>query len=301
MINSQNDQWTPFDLLFFLNVKDPDLIHKEADWRDLEGHSIDCNIYHPKYGYKGFVSNHKGVIATTRHPVSYIDAKTGYSVFCQYEWRMSCIHENGTYTNKDGQIIQKFDVVIPQERLAENEADFIKIYEKEITKRGLKGKQYSDSVFRDALLEHVQNLIQLHKKGTTYDKGMDVILLSLAERFKEWLKSNENIASKPLPPEPLLLDRFNEIKDKFYADNDGKPSKIQKAAMIELFCTKGYFGNNAKPKNCKNAKPKNCKNPVAIWKGIAANYFDEPIFAELESSKKKEREHHIGLVTKHFK
>lgn len=98
---------------------------------------------------------------------------------------------------------------------------------------------------------------------------------------------------QPMQVDPFLIDRFNEIKSKFYSDKGGGPSKIQKAAMIELFCNKGYFGNGAKEKGGKN--------PVAIWQSIAAKYFDEPIMAQLGSSKKSDREQHINQLKKYFK
>lgn len=134
------------------------------------------------------------------------------------------------------------------------------------------------------------------KEGGYYYRAWYLILdnhLAFSPLFEIATKYGKSKVSKPLCPEPSLFNRFDEIKEKFYNSNDGKPSKIQKAAMIDLLSNRGYFG--------KQAKPKNGKNPVRVWQSIAANYFDEPILAELESSKKNERQNHKTLLEKYLK
>lgn len=126
-----------------------------------------------------------------------------------------------------------------------------------------------------------------------YEKAkmyLNNFLLSSKQKVKSYSNKKETQLQSP---ELELPERFNEIKDKFYSDNDNSPSKIQIASFIELLCTKNYFG--------KDAKQKRGKNPVPVWKSIAVGYFDIVIIAELESSKKGDRKKHIQLLEKYFK
>lgn len=62
----------------FLSVPAPDILHRNAFWHNENGNPIDCNIYHPKYGYRGFETNtNEQVIASFQPVTGYKDEKSG--------------------------------------------------------------------------------------------------------------------------------------------------------------------------------------------------------------------------------
>lgn len=81
-----------------------------------EGQSIDCNIYHPKYG--------KQYEANFFNSVHYTDSKTGKKITCLHYFEILCVHENDIYTNKEGVQIFKKDVSFPKSKKAETGNDF---------------------------------------------------------------------------------------------------------------------------------------------------------------------------------
>lgn len=201
----------------FLSVPAPDILHKNAFWHDENDLPIDCNIYHPKYGYNGFEAPTKDVVVTSFQPVTvYRNEKTGKYIYCQYYWPMLCTADELSFINKDGARVIKVDYLqTHQTRLAESEQDFGIMYQREFKQRELPDEPAVTNVFCEQLISHVKDLQTKHKKRSSFEKDRDINVLALADKFIHYLKE--------------LMDKSQT------AVSEGTESTI-KAPVIALFC-----------------------------------------------------------------
>ncbi len=214
------------NLIQFPSVKAPDRVIKTPVTDDEIGRTVDCNIYHPKYGYKGkIVTRKKGVLSYSRaeYKISYTDPVTGNTILCQHDLQLLCCEEDGTFTNKDGIKMRFIDLVEHQTRLAEKKNDFEEIYKREIETKGLEGKEFSDDVFKDELINYLGKLIVDCKKVAAYDEvnagGSYIEILSVADRFKNWLNTITILHSVPFIGELFSkhLTISTKIKEAYYS------------------------------------------------------------------------------------
>ncbi len=151
----------------FLSVPAPDVLHKNAFLHDENDLPIDCNIYHPKYGYAGFKTYSKDIVAasfTTRH--SYKDYDTGETIYAPYYQEMVCSADGINFTNKDCKKVIKVDYLQTHlKRLAENEQDFEVIYQREFDSKKLSDTPEIRNVFCHELISHIQYLIKQHTES----------------------------------------------------------------------------------------------------------------------------------------
>lgn len=185
------------ELATFFEVTTPDATEFEL-WHDMDGESIDCNIYHPKYGYEGHMADSYRFVSTSYNPTAYQDPKTGRWIWCKDHLPLLCQHEDGTFTNKDGQqVVKKTLVWSNQKRLATNSSvDFKEIFERESIKKGVPP---TDILSRE-LTDHVQKMLQVYKDGVSY-ANRDIHLVSLAEGFIEFLNTPLAYASRRINTE----------------------------------------------------------------------------------------------------
>lgn len=180
-----------------LTVKAPDIVHKDAFIHDLKGNPIDCNIYHPeKYGYRGFVIDSLKDVVTTWNPTIYTEPKTNKKVYCIKCLNITCIEEDGTLTNKDGEKVVFVDYVQEnRKRRAESEADFIEIYNREFKTRGIEDTPEGHQYFKDGLSKHTTELINLYEVNRPFgSKSREDNLIILAQKFKKFLDSSQRLS-----------------------------------------------------------------------------------------------------------
>ncbi|GAB3955415.1 hypothetical protein GCM10028805_43020 [Spirosoma harenae] len=172
----------------FLLVKAPDIVG--FFYHDAEDNPIDCNIYHPKYGYPGHVADSYQTTITPYNARSYQDPRTGQRVWCRDFLEVLCVHEDETYTNKDGEQVLIVSRSFPQQRLASsgNPDDFKEIYDRELAKKGLTDNKFDSEFFKDSLYKHIQDLIDLHEEKTAYE-DRKFTWIGLAKEFQQYLKS----------------------------------------------------------------------------------------------------------------
>lgn len=218
-----------------LSVNVPDL---DAGFfgHDKDGQPIDCNIYHPKYGYRGFLADSRDIIPSFSECTVYRDDKTGKHVYCRYCLPMLCEHEDGHFTNKDGDEVVKAEVIFGgQKRLAEGEADFAEIFCRELAANGLTDVPATKrDVFVTELREYVTTLIQLHRDNAQYGKGRKIALIELANEFLTYLNklqvgispdagntaaNDDNISAEAKPAFSIEgASAFLEIVNGFFPD-----------------------------------------------------------------------------------
>lgn len=249
----------------FLTVPAPDVLHENAFWHDENDLPIDCNIYHHKYGYKGFETTTKEPIVTSFQPVTvYTDERTGKYIYCQYYWPMLCLDE-GTFYNKDGEKVIKVNwTQTNQKRLAENEQDFSAICQREFEKQKLTETPETKRRFYLELINHTKELIELHEKRSNYKDGRDINVLGLADRFISFVQEQANRfgtnekasktgfsgatkfdneqAAKPIQFKGLetIKKLHDELKDFF----PGKESELLKAMNGEQLKEPLFFPHN---------------------------------------------------------
>lgn len=173
--------------------------------------------------------------------------------------------------------------------------DYVKVFERQAQRNNAADLE----VYKQELINYIDNCINDLNTNTTPKERLNLSHIKSAYvNFKEWLTGynvNPNSANVKIAFGYDTL--FNSIKQKFYDDNNNDPDKIKVAALLEIFATKGYFGNEAKPKN-KNGK---IKNPVKIWEQIALKYFETPLAVQLSSKDKTDRETHKKQLQKYFR
>ncbi len=173
----------------FLSVPAPDIVHEHAFLHDLHNQPVECNIYHHKYGYKGFETKSLEPIVTSFLPVtSYQDPISGKYVYCQYYLPMLCTADEVSFFNKDGlQVIKVPFVQTNQRRHATNVADFRLICDREFTAKSLSDTPSVRLAFFEELHHHTLKLIELHRAKMQYSSGLDIALLALAQEFINYL------------------------------------------------------------------------------------------------------------------
>lgn len=184
----------------FLYVPAPDLVHEGAFyWHDENDKPIDCNVYHPKYGYPGFKTYSNDIVAAgfgTRY--SYKDYNTRETIYAPYYQQMLCSADGLNFTNKDGKKVVKVPVPpSPQRRLAENETDFEAIWQrefeartKEFTAINLRNTAEAIASIKSGIKNHVEDLKNLHKAKCKYEELNHEVLAS-ADRFLNYLQKQE--------------------------------------------------------------------------------------------------------------
>jgi hypothetical protein len=175
----------------FLSVPDADLVIENAFWHDENDEPIDCNIYHPKYGYPGFKTYSQDIIAAsfgTRY--SYKDYETKETIYAPYYLQVLCVDHEGKFTNRDGKKVVKVPFTqTHRKRLADTTTDFETILRREFQANELGSSPETKAVFRTEIHNHVQELIELHKANSSYAQGTrDINLLAIADRFLKFLK-----------------------------------------------------------------------------------------------------------------
>ncbi|OJU28608.1 MAG: hypothetical protein BGN92_09765 [Sphingobacteriales bacterium 41-5] len=198
----------------FFKLPAPDRVIKNAFIHDVEtDNAIDCNIYHPKYGYPGFVTDHDDVRA---QGIEVIDEKGNkdiearffnirysfYGKFVHCNFAHTCLCEHGEnisidendeieykeLTNKDGVKVKFVDFTLHNQiRNVENESDFELIIQREYKKANLDDTPEAIEAFKKALVNRVENLIQLHQTNCDYNEGIDFNIIGLATRFKNYV------------------------------------------------------------------------------------------------------------------
>lgn len=208
----------------FLSVPSPDVVHENAFWHDQKDQPVDCNIYHPKYGYNGFETWSKEPIVASFHPITvYQDERTHKYVYCQHNLQMLCIDGFELY-NKDKEKIKKVTwTMTSQLRLAENNQDFNVICLREGKNKNIDNLLETKKQFIHELINHTYNLIILHKDSTSYNEGRDINILALATRFIAFLQ--ECITIQPAATKLQIstykwLGKANELKP-FYNELKG--------------------------------------------------------------------------------
>ena len=171
----------------FLSVKADDI--KVIFWRDSNGYPVDCNIYHPKYGYHGYIDNHMEAPVAMFTSTNYKDYKSDQWVHCVHDLQVLCVHPDGIFTNKDGLEVFKIEDSFSNSRIAENESDFSKIYDREFKERKLDDNTCNHQIFRAQIIKHVEKLIELHISNRDFDSSMEIDLLAKAKMFMDYVKS----------------------------------------------------------------------------------------------------------------
>lgn len=173
----------------FLSVPGPDVVFKEAFWHDEHDKSIDCNIYHKKYGYPNEIETAKCLLYPNIVPyIGYLNELTGKYIYRQYYLEVLCSADGLQFTNKDGQKVFKVDYVkTNQKRLAVDYIDFDFIYKREIERKNCSNTATSRIVFCEELTEHLKDLIEKHKANSKYNEGRDIDIIDLANRFIHYL------------------------------------------------------------------------------------------------------------------
>lgn len=259
-----------FALPDFFSVKAPERVYKDAYIINENNHLIDCNIYHPKYGYPGKItqSSSKRLIYIPVNRIwkeYYTDPATGENIFCENYFPILCISEDGTLTNKDGEKVFRKDSVLSQTRLAENEKDFEEIYQREIEAKGLQGKEFSGEVFKNELIAHLEKLITDYKEVTKYDEvnagGSYIETLSIADKFKNWInigKGSPDVSGDKegiINPQGLMKEdatlalltlHENSLSDQISSWRNGKQVEFCAAYCIYLINKRMFKSNSRK-------------------------------------------------------
>ncbi len=204
----------------FLSVPAPDILHKNAFRHDEKDKPVECNIYHPKYGYPGFETHTKEVVVTSFNPITvYQDESTGKYVHCRYYQQLVCTADEVNFSNKDGEKVIKVDYLQSnQTRLAENNQDFELIYQREFASKKLTDTPEIRTVFCKELITHIQELIELHEKRTSYKDGRDIKVLALANEFIDYLNrliaETKTDISDTIKKPQSLIDVFPQMESK---------------------------------------------------------------------------------------
>ncbi len=215
----------------FLEVKAPDKVIENAFLHDLQGNSIDCNIYHPKYGYRGFCTYEtKPIVASFSNVNIYEDPMTGQKVYSPYRpFDLLCIHDDGKLTNKDGIEVKYVSFVLHnQKRLAENENDFQEIFDYWFQKKELNPQKQQDiMICAKFLISEVNRLQQQHEQGTNRD-SVDLTLISLSNEFISFLESKQQTKQESSTQQQKGFDLglsneqleklYNELKEHRFID-----------------------------------------------------------------------------------
>jgi len=216
----------------------PDGETKGFFYKDKDGQSIDCNIYHPKYG--------KQYEATLFKSVHYEDARTGKKITCLNCFEILCVDENDIYTNKDGVQIFKKEVSFAKSKIAETEKDFEIIYKKELEKSG----STDEAFFKSHLLEIVTLKEQEYRQAlSNKEKETQAQTLELFYRFKRWLNTMQKEREATL----------KEIKSKIKSGNKGFVYIMRNAShetnIFKVGLTKGSTKKRAKQLSSTTGSP----------------------------------------------
>jgi hypothetical protein len=173
----------------FLSVPAPDLVLEHAFWHDVHDQPVECNIYHHKYGYKGFETTSAESLVTSFLPVtSYQDPISRKYVYCQYYLPMLCTADEVSFFNKDGQQVTKVPFVqTNKRRQATNAADFLLICDREFAAKSLSDTRSVRLAFFEELQNHTLKLIEQHRATMQYANGLDIALIALAHEFIDYL------------------------------------------------------------------------------------------------------------------
>ena len=174
----------------FLKVKAPDRVEEKAFIHDLNDNPIDCNIYHPKYGYRGFVTDETRHIIASFNPIIYNDPNTNQKVYCSIEpLVILCEDENGKLSNKDGVEVKWVSFTLSnQKKLAEDENDFQEIFDYWFKEKNLNPEHQEDYTICAEFLINEVTLLQEQHLGHTNRIDKDLNLISLSNRFIKFLK-----------------------------------------------------------------------------------------------------------------
>ena len=186
----------------FLEVKAPDRHYKDAFLHDDEDNPIDCNIYHPKYGFygnkserwegwRGFVTHEKGNIMSSCTLI-YDDPRTRQKVYCYHSYPVLCLHDNGSLTNKDGETVKNVDYNQTNlTRSAIDKNDFAEIYAREFIRSELIDTPINHKTLKETLIIHVNHLIKLHQDDRAYGRTLSLPIIAKAQEFLNWLNEDE--------------------------------------------------------------------------------------------------------------
>lgn len=210
-----------YGLSNFLSVKAEDRTIKNAFLVDENGQTVDCNIY-PKNNY--------------------------HVILCE--------NEDGSLTNRNGIVVYWLDSITPQYKLARTEKDFEEIYTRELDSNGLKNKNFSKKVFNNELVNCLDKLTAEYKEVTPYSGRTSdpdyIVILSTAERFKEWLMKDESDRNtdpmdllKDDPSKSVLLMYEKQLKKYVNHWKNGSVVELCAAYCIYLIDNK-MFNNNGR-------------------------------------------------------
>ncbi|MHA4739606.1 hypothetical protein [Dyadobacter sp. MSC1_007] len=189
-----------WELSDFLQVADSDVTFENAFIHDMSDNPIDCNIYHPKYGYPGFVTHENRPILTSFNPIIYQEP-SGQYVYCKDHFPVTCLHVNGVITNKDGiQVKYVNHTMTNRTRLADSEDDFKKIYKREFVYAKIPNEYPYHKILTKKLKEHIEKCRKNYEEnrvfiGNTAARTGDLSLIYVADRFESFLDAllNSNI------------------------------------------------------------------------------------------------------------
>ena len=176
----------------FLQVSEPDRVFKNAFIHDLQGNPIDCNIYHPKYGYQGFLTYDERLIVTSFNPnYGYKCLLTHQYIYSPYNsFNLTCIYEDGRLTNKDGIEVEFTDFVMHNQTRLAREEDFEEIWKYWLIEKNLDPLSESIAGLRKFLIDKTMSLQKLHEESAD-DKQLDLNLTALSEIFIKFLTSKK--------------------------------------------------------------------------------------------------------------
>ena len=201
----------------FFIVDAPDIITENAFIHDLEGNPVDCNIYHPKYGYDGFVADKYYPTITSYKQIVYQDPQTNKTVYCRNCEIVLCLHKDGTLTNKDGkQVVFAHHVSQNQKRLAEvgSKTDFEEIYQRELGKDGYTDKPHTHATYKKTLADYVKNLVKRHRSNAERNKKKaNAEWMAVADSFLKYVSNEPKLA-----PSNANTDKKNDKYDNFLAE-----------------------------------------------------------------------------------
>ena len=258
----------------------PDIINEKAFYHDIADNPVNCNIYHPKYGYPGFVQDSYSFVLTSYNPTIYKDPQTNQTVYCRYYLEVLCLHEDGTYFNKDGhQIVMVPFTLSGQTRPASNDADLEEIYQRELSKKGLanKGEEYS-LLLKAELIEHTQELVRLYKELFSYtDRDLNLILL--ADKFICYLSE----------------------ESKQFSQNTMTPKKLTKSPTYDATSSATLLTDNTSVADSENTKPRKeqmgKKKRHAEYCEEHANFKAFENMTDVEAAKAVAKKHGVHLDT----
>jgi hypothetical protein len=244
----------------FLSVPDVDLVIENAFWHDENDEPIDCNIYHPKYGYPGFKTYSQDIIAASFGArYSYKDYETRETIYAPYYLQVLCVDEEGNFTNKDGKKVVKGPYTqTHRKRLADSDTDFETILQREFQAKELGSNPETKAVFRTEIQNHVQELIELHKTNSSYAKGTrDINVLALADRFLKFLKQ-PSVASH----REIILAHNYKVKAGLETERTAAQWKAERGDKAK----QAYYTLLKQSKNYKVLRRDEIKNVVDLLK-----------------------------------